>query len=581
MLPLQASAGLKALHPRYLGPGIGAKEDARSLEPVVLEPAGGIAGLLTDAATGKPLAGAVIGAQLIEYRRRILGGWGETVTDDHGRFAITGLEPGVYNLLLIRVPRRPEATSRAVEGLRVRVGADTPADLTVIQGRPVRGVVIDQQTDRPVVGIHVGCYGPARPHSGAGVESRKTDDQGRFTFHVPPGEQYVYLMDGTSSSRLSRRNLVVPEQGEIEPVRLVWTSRTTNAMMGMMKAEARPIEPAKAAVGNAAKDELKAEAYIRAGQPALAKIPEEAKPPPPKVRTVTGRVRDEQGRSLLGVHLNVDPGPPAPGAQPEPIDIATTDRDGMFILSGLPLRPLQINLNRTGSQFQTELLPADRNAVEWTYRLVPDPRNQDRPAPSKDEPIPPELRQRLTFLDLTLRGNDFLANGPGEGGNDLNRLPRGVHKLGDAYFRIGESMVHVQGQIRSDLPQAIKGIKVGAQGQTLHILHATQYRVDPGTLIGAYIVHYVDGSSERIPIIYGRSLVDWWRFRGSNAEPAEAKVAWTGSNDTTDLNPGLTIRLFAMTWTNPHPEKAIATLDVLSAGKQCDPFLVAMTLVRH
>ena len=37
----------------------------------------------------------------------------------------------------------------------------------------------------------------------------KTDEKGRFTFHVPPGEQYVYLIDDLSSSRMSRRVVVV------------------------------------------------------------------------------------------------------------------------------------------------------------------------------------------------------------------------------------------------------------------------------------------------------------------------------------------------------------------------------------
>jgi hypothetical protein len=184
----------------------------------------------------------------------------------------------------------------------------------------------------------------------------------------------------------------------------------------------------------------------------------------------------------------------------------------------------------------------------------------------------------LTFVDLDRRGNDLLADGPGGDHNDLSRLPRGVHKLGETYFRIGEKMVHVQGKMRNELPQSIKGIPVGARGQVLQILHAAQYGADPGTLIGAYVVHYADGTGERIPIVYGRSLVNWWRFPGRKEEPAEAKVAWTGANDVIDQNAGFAIRLFVMTWTNPHPEKVIATLDVLSAGKECDPFLVAVTL---
>jgi hypothetical protein len=46
------------------------------------------------------------------------------------------------------------------------------------------------------------------------------------------------------------------------------------------------------------------------------------------------------------------------------------------------------------------------------------------------------------------------------------------------------------------------------------------------------------------------------------------------------MNPGIKVRLFTTTWSNPHPEKEVATLDMLSAGTACDPFLVAVTLER-
>ncbi len=39
--------------------------------------------------------------------------------------------------------------------------------------------------------------------------------------------------------------------------------------------------------------------------------------------------------------------------------------------------------------------------------------------------------------------------------------------------------------------------------------------------------------------------------------------------------------LFAFTWTNPHPDKEIATIDVVSSVSACDPYLVAVTVERE
>lgn len=46
------------------------------------------------------------------------------------------------------------------------------------------------------------------------------------------------------------------------------------------------------------------------------------------------------------------------------------------------------------------------------------------------------------------------------------------------------------------------------------------------------------------------------------------------------VSPGLLVRLFEISWTNHHPEKPIASLDFLSKGNECDPFLVALILER-
>ena len=221
-LPEGTRAELRALHPRYVGPAIEVSANARTLSPATLPPAGVIAGKVTDAKTRKPVVGAAVAAQLIDRHAQMLGdGWGQSVTDDQGRFEILGREPGVYNLILLEIPGRDDATATAVEGLRVNGGSEATASLSVIEGRPLRGVVIDRGSGRPMADAQVGCHGPALPRSGDGIMGTKTDEKGRFMFHVPPGEQFVYLIDDVSSSRMSRRVVMVPDQGEVIPLFLL------------------------------------------------------------------------------------------------------------------------------------------------------------------------------------------------------------------------------------------------------------------------------------------------------------------------------------------------------------------------
>ncbi len=228
-LPQDTRARLRALHGRSISPAIEVAANARTLSPATPEPTGGIGGRLTDAATGKPVAGAAVAAQLLErHQRHLTDGWGQAETDDQGRFAIGGLEPGVYNVLLLEVPGREQAAARALEGVRVRAGDDATADLSLIEGKPLRGVVIDRETNKPMAAAQVGCQGSALPQSGTAIMGAKTDEEGRFVFHVPPGEQFVYLVDDPSSSWMSRRVVVVPEQGEVIPIFLLYPTGASN-----------------------------------------------------------------------------------------------------------------------------------------------------------------------------------------------------------------------------------------------------------------------------------------------------------------------------------------------------------------
>ena len=275
-----------------------------------------------------------------------------------------------------------------------------------------------------------------------------------------------------------------------------------------------------------------------------------------------GRVVDPEGRPIAGVRVYSNLAPAVESA---------TDREGDFILEGLPPGDLRIGVDKQGYRPLYELVKADRG--DEAFVLTPNAAKARKPAPA-----PADLPRNLAFIDLQPLGNDRLDQGPGGGGNDLAELPRGVQKLGDSWFTIAPLMIHLRGQQVPNLPAKVEGIKVGATCARLRFLHAVQQAVDPGTQVGTYTVRYADGTSERIPIVFGADLTNWWSFGGADpVKPSRATVAWSGENAATALNPGITAHLFSATWTNPHPDRPIAGLDFESAETLCDPFLVAAT----
>jgi RNA polymerase sigma factor (sigma-70 family) len=187
-----------------------------------------------------------------------------------------------------------------------------------------------------------------------------------------------------------------------------------------------------------------------------------------------------------------------------------------------------------------------------------------------------------TFVDLQPKGNQRLVDDLGDlVGNNLAGVPQGDQRLGCVPFLIGERLIRVRGTNSPNPPAAVEGIAVGARFDRLHILHSTMFGkgfgVDDGTAIGTYVVRYADRTEERVPIVYGADLRDWWRD-SDDAEPSRGKVAWAGRNRAAGEESE--IRLFCSEWKNPHPDKRVAAIDFETRDTACAPFLVALTLER-
>lgn len=187
----------------------------------------------------------------------------------------------------------------------------------------------------------------------------------------------------------------------------------------------------------------------------------------------------------------------------------------------------------------------------------------------------------VTFLDLsaycTYSLEDDIHHKPG---NDLKAVPRGLSIFADIPFQV-DGLIQLCGQISHErtgelFPAAALGIPVGVASRRMHFLQCSSWHGVNGTVIGEYRVHYADGDTAIIPIVYGHGVVDWW-FTDGDPLPTDAVVAWTGNNGRTE-DLGHSIQLYAFTWLNPRPDAPIATLDFVSLGKESAPFLMSVTL---
>ncbi len=117
----------------------------------------------------------------------------------------------------------------------------------------------------------------------------------------------------------------------------------------------------------------------------------------------------------------------------------------------------------------------------------------------------------------------------------------------------------------------VEGIPVGQKAQRIHALQCCSWISPAGTKIASYILHYVDGEARELPIVYGEDLRDW-SATSDPATAANAPIVWKAPPG------GRPMRLFHRTYDNPRPEVEIASLDLIGAGVEASPIVVAITV---
>jgi hypothetical protein len=175
--------------------------------------------------------------------------------------------------------------------------------------------------------------------------------------------------------------------------------------------------------------------------------------------------------------------------------------------------------------------------------------------------IPAQSKQAIPdLMDLTSYYTSSLKAG------NLASLPQGVHAFSRAAFDI-RGMIQLAGIKPSVHHDAVKGIVINYKGEKLDFLQGAAGRTKEDTVIGNYVLHYANGETQRIPLVYGRNTKD--SFSG-DAEPV--------LTDAAAARAGKTAQVFKYTVNNPLPGVEIKTMDFVSNNTQAAPFLIAMTI---
>jgi len=192
--------------------------------------------------------------------------------------------------------------------------------------------------------------------------------------------------------------------------------------------------------------------------------------------------------------------------------------------------------------------------------------------------------QQFLFIEFGSKANQQLSEDfHGYQGNNLKPLPRGKHEFAGTPFVIADGMIQLASKRAPDYPESVEGINVGATCTHIHFLHGSGWGspgVADGTPLGHYAVHYEDGTADKIPIVYGEDVRDWWQLADTKGA-SRAIVAWTGTNDASKSFRGrqVELRLFMRTWDNPKPRVKIDNLAFHSLNASVSaPFCVGITI---
>jgi hypothetical protein len=129
----------------------------------------------------------------------------------------------------------------------------------------------------------------------------------------------------------------------------------------------------------------------------------------------------------------------------------------------------------------------------------------------------------------------------------------------------------------ADYPDAI-GIPVGRKFFELDVLHYASWPDVDGQIVARFRLNYKDGTTAELPVIYGAHVRDGSQNRNEETETLsdpDSKVIWRSSISHSTK---VTHRVFKTRFANPHPEKVVKTMDIVSTHQLAGYQLLAASV---
>jgi hypothetical protein len=191
---------------------------------------------------------------------------------------------------------------------------------------------------------------------------------------------------------------------------------------------------------------------------------------------------------------------------------------------------------------------------------------------------PRKLETDARLLDLSTYCNASLLHLSqiNQSGKLLAPYPEGVRQIGGVDFDV-RAIVHLAArQFPIPFREKIENIPVNRKCASLHFLHGASSMAGNGSKIASFVVHFRDGGSAEVPIIYGRDVKTRWFDQKQKSELEAPKPAWISSPDKVGTG-GKSLRLYVNSWRKQDGDSDVTTIDFISHMTESAPFLLAIT----